>query len=62
MVARRGDPGPRLIEDPFEGGIGVRTIAIPVLCIIGGQAMSGPRIAFPLISEGERQGCPTSST
>jgi hypothetical protein len=33
-----------LIEDPttmFEGGIGAGTIAIPVLCIIGGHALSG---------------------
>jgi hypothetical protein len=33
-----------LIEDPthmFEGGIGAGAIAIPVLCIIGGYAMSG---------------------
>lgn len=33
-----------LIEDPttmFEGGIGLGTIAIPVLCIIGGHALSG---------------------
>lgn len=33
-----------LIEDPthmFEGGIGAGTIAIPVLCMIGGHAMSG---------------------
>jgi hypothetical protein len=33
-----------LIEDPsgmFEGGIGAGTIAVPVLCIMGGHALSG---------------------
>lgn len=33
-----------LIEDPthmFEGGIGAGTLAIPVLCIIGGHVLSG---------------------
>ena len=40
---REREPAP-VIEDPthmFQGGIGAGTIAIPVLCIIGGHAMSG---------------------
>jgi hypothetical protein len=44
-----------LIEDPahmFQGGIGVGTIAIPVLCIIGGHAMSGRGSRWSLVPAG----------
>jgi hypothetical protein len=44
-----------LIEDPtrmFEGGIGAGTIAIPVLCIIGGHAMSGRGSLWSRVSAG----------
>jgi hypothetical protein len=44
-----------LIEDPttmFEGGIGAGTLAIPVLCIIGGHALSGRGSPWTLVPAG----------